>query len=244
MKNIKLTIEYNGTNYHGWQIQPNADTVQGRMIEAIETLTGEHVKLVGASRTDEGVHALGQVANFLTNTNISPDRFCLALNAHLSNDIVVLRSEEVPNEFNARYNSRGKKYRYIIHNRYIRSALWDMHAYHVKHELNVDIMNTAAKFLMGTHDFSSFRASGGGAKTSVRTIHDVRVIRQDDMVMLEVSGDGFLYNMVRILVGTLVEIGTKNMEPSAMQNILNAKDRRVAGHTAPPQGLYLVEVYY
>ena len=245
MKNIKLTIEYDGTNYHGWQVQPNATTVQGRIVEAIETLTGEHVKLIGASRTDEGVHALGQVANFFTNAKIASDKFCLALNAHLPDDIVVIRSEEVPDEFNARYDSRGKKYRYIIHNRYTRSALWDKRAYHVKHRLNVDLMNNAAKFLVGTHDFSSFRASGGGAKTSIRTIHDVCVTKQqDDLVVIEIRGDGFLYNMVRIVAGTLVDIGVKDVDPTRMRRILDAMDRKVAGHTAPPQGLYLVDVYY
>lgn len=244
MKNIKLTIEYDGTNYHGWQIQPNATTVQGRIIDAIEELTGERVKLIGASRTDEGVHALGQVANFLTDSNIEENKFCLAMNVHLPSDIVVVKSEEVSSEFNARYDSCGKKYRYIIHNRYTRSALWDNRSYHVKHKLNVDLMNDAAKFLIGTHDFSSFKASGGKTKTSVRTIHDVCVIRRDDMVIIEIRGDGFLYNMVRIIAGTLVEIGTRGIEPVRMQNILNAKDRREAGHTAPPNGLYLVQVYY
>lgn len=244
MKNIKLTIEYDGTNYHGWQVQPNAVTVQGKVIEAIESLTGESVTLVGASRTDEGVHALGQVANFLTNSSILPDKFCLALNAHLPSDIVVVGSEEVPNEFNARYASKGKSYKYVIHNRYTPSALWDNRAYHVKHRLNVDIMNDAAKFLLGTYDFSSFRASGGGAKTSVRTIHDVCVKRQDDAVVIDITGDGFLYNMVRIVAGTLVEIGAKNIDPISMKNILDARNRKIAGHTAPPQGLYLVRVYY
>lgn len=244
MRNIKLTIEYDGTNYHGWQIQPNAVTVQGRVLEAVEGLTKERVKLVGASRTDEGVHALGQVANFLTNSNIAPDKFCLAINASLPSDIVVTRSEEVPSAFNARYDCKGKKYKYIIHNRYIRSALWNNRSYHVKHRLDVDVMNDAAKILLGTHDFSSFRASGSGAKTSVRTVHDVRVTRQDDIVVIEISGDGFLYNMMRIVAGTLVEIGARDIKPTRMLSMLNARDRRMAGHTAPPQGLYLEEVYY
>ena len=244
MNNIKLTIEYDGRNYHGWQIQPDVITVQGVVADAIKKLTGESIDLIGASRTDEGVHAFGQVANFITNSTIAPEKFCLAINAYLPDDIAIVKSELVPDNFNARYDSCGKKYIYLIHNRYTKSALFKDNAYHVKQKIDIDIVNRAAKFLIGTHDFSSFRASGGGAKTSVRTIHDINIKQDGDRVIVEVRGDGFLYNMVRIIVGTLIDIGVKRVSPNKMLEILDAKDRVKAGQTAPSHGLYLVEVYY
>lgn len=230
--------------YHGWQVQKNAITVQQKVIEAIYNLTKEHVNLIGSSRTDEGVHAYGQVANFITNTNIPEERFAQALNTFLPSDIVVVKSEGVPLDFHARYDTKGKKYRYVIYNRRIRSALWKDRAYHVKNEVDVDIMKEASKFLVGTHDFSSFRASGSSTKTSIRTIHNINVDRSGDLITIDVFGDGFLYNMVRIIAGTLVEMGVKRTKPCKMQDIVNAKDRKEAGKTAPPQGLYLMEVYY
>ena len=244
MKNVKLTIEYDGTMYHGWQVQKNAITVQQKVTEAIYHLTKEHVNLIGSSRTDEGVHAYGQVANFITNSTIPQERFAHALNTFLPPDIVVVKSEGVPLKFHARYDTKGKKYRYIIYNRRIKSALWKDRAYHVRNEINVDIMKEAAKFLVGTYDFSSFRASGSSTKTSIRTIHEISVEKSGDLITIDVSGNGFLYNMVRIIAGTLVEMGIRNVHPSKMADIINAKDRKKAGKTAPPQGLYLMEVYY
>ena len=244
MKNIKLTIEYDGKMYHGWQVQKNAVTVQQKLSEAIYHLTKEHVNLIGSSRTDEGVHAYGQVANFVTNSNIQGERFAHAINAFLPPDIVVVKSEDVPLDFHARYNTTGKRYRYIIYNRRIKSALWKDRAYHVRNEIDIDIMKEAAKYLVGTHDFSSFRASGSSTKTSIRTIHDISIDKKGDLITIDVSGDGFLYNMVRIIAGTLVEMGVGHIEPFKMEDIINAKDRKKAGKTAPPQGLYLMEVYY
>lgn len=244
LKNIKLTIEYDGTNYHGWQVQPNAITVQQIVKEAIEKLTKEDINLIGASRTDEGVHAYGQVANFFTNSTILPEKFSYAINSFLPEDIVIVKSELVDEDFHSRYDTKGKKYRYIIYNREMKSALLNNRAYHVRKKIDVNIMKEAAKFLVGKHDFSSFKSSGGSAKTSVRTIHDIVIEEKDDMITIEVSGDGFLYNMVRIIAGTLVEFGVEKRNPSDMLDILESKDRRKAGKTAPSQGLYLVEIYY
>lgn len=244
MNNIKLTIEYDGTNYHGWQVQPNAKTVQQVIKEAIEKLTKEEINLIGSSRTDEGVHAKGQVANFLTTSTIAPEKFSYAINSFLPNDIVIVKSELVDETFHSRYNTKGKKYRYVIYNREMKSALLKDRAYHVKKEIDVDIMRKAAKFLVGKHDFSSFKSSGGSAKTSIRTIYDIVIEKNEDIITIEVSGDGFLYNMVRIIVGTLVEFGVQNINPEKMLEILNSKDRKKAGKTAPSQGLYLMCVYY
>ena len=244
MKNIKLTIEYDGTNYHGWQIQPNARTVEQTVKEAIEKLTKEEINLVGASRTDEGVHAYGQVANFKTTSNIPQDKFSYAINSFLPDDIIIVKSELVDESFHSRYDAKGKKYRYIIYNRDIKSAIWKDRAYHVKKEIDVEIMRKAAKHLVGKNDFSSFKSSGGSAKTSVRTIYDITIDKKDDIITIEVSGDGFLYNMVRIIAGTLVEFGVEKRNPEKMLEILNAKDRKKAGKTAPSCGLYLVHIYY
>ena len=244
MNNIKLTIEYDGSRYHGWQVQPNAMTVQQKIEEAIHNLTGEKIKIVGASRTDSGVHAYGQVANFVTNSNIRPDKFCDALNHFLPCDIVIAKSECVSCEFHSRYDSKGKKYRYVIYNRSIPSAIWRSRAYHVKHMINLDIMRKEAKVLIGEHDFSSFRSSDKDVKTSVRTIYDIDIQKNGDFIIMDISGNGFLYNMVRIIVGTLVDMTTRKIYPYDMLEILQAKDRKKAGNTAPPCGLYLMEVWY
>lgn len=244
MKNVKLTIEYDGTNYHGWQRQSNAKTVQEVIEKAIRGLTGEEVEINGSSRTDQGVHAYGQVANFFTRSSIPHDRFSYALNRMLPEDIVIRNSEEVSMDFHARYSSTGKKYRYLIYNSRFPSAIFRNRAYHVSHDLNVDNMKKAISFFIGTHDFSAFKATGSSVKTSVRTIYDANLTRVDDNIWFEVSGDGFLYNMVRIIAGTLVDVGMGRIKAEDIPGIIESHDRKRAGRTAPPQGLYLVEVYY
>jgi len=244
MKNVKLTIEYDGTNYHGWQAQSNAKTVQGTVEKAIHGLTGEKITITGSSRTDQGVHAYGQVANFFTNSNIPPDRFSYALNRMLPDDIVIKKSEEVGMDFHARYCSKGKKYRYLIYNSSFPSAIYRNRAYHISHCLDMEKMNRAIKYFKGTYDFSAFRATGSSTKTSVRTIFDVSLSKSEDIICFEVSGDGFLYNMVRIMVGTIVDVGMGRIEAEDIPCIIESLDRKRAGRTAPPQGLYLVEVYY
>jgi tRNA pseudouridine38-40 synthase len=244
MKNVKLIIEYDGTNYHGWQAQSNAKTVQGTIERAIHGLTGEQITITGSSRTDQGVHAFGQVANFITESNIPGDRFSYALNRMLPEDIVIKKSEEVSMDFHARYRSKGKKYRYLIYNDSFPSAIYRNRAYHISHQLDIDEMKKAVCFFKGTHDFSAFRSVGSSVKTSVRTIFDANLTKMEDNICFEVSGDGFLYNMVRIMVGTLVDIGMGRIKAEDIPHIIESLDRKRAGRTAPPQGLYLVEVYY
>ncbi|WP_026073765.1 tRNA pseudouridine(38-40) synthase TruA [Acetivibrio cellulolyticus] len=244
MKNVKLIIEYDGTNYHGWQSQSNAKTVQETVEKAIYGLTGEVININGSSRTDQGVHAYGQVANFFTKSNIPHDRFSYALNRMLPEDIIIRKSEEVSMDFHARYCAKGKKYRYLIYNSSFPSAIFRNRSYHVSHNLDMDSMKKAIPFFKGTHDFSAFKATGSSVKTSVRTIFDVNLSRAEDNIWFEVSGDGFLYNMVRIMVGTLVDVGMGRIKAEEIPGIIESCDRKRAGRTAPPQGLYLVEVYY
>lgn len=244
MRNIKLTIEYDGTNYHGWQSQINAVAIQDVIEDAIKKLTGEACKLTGSSRTDVGVHALGQVANFFTNSNIPSDRFSYALNSVLPEDIVIKWSEEVDKDFHSRYSSKGKKYVYCINNSRFPSALFRKRTFYVARELNINLMKEAAVFLIGKHDFSAFRASGSSVKSSVRTIHSIEIFKKDESIDIVVAGDGFLYNMVRIISGTLIEIGFGKRTAGEMLQIIEGRDRNKAGKTAPAQGLYLLEVYY
>lgn len=257
MRNIKLVIEYDGTNYHGWQSQTNALTVQQVIERAIQKLTGEECRLVGSGRTDVGVHALGQVANFHTGSRIPADRFACALNSVLPDDIVIRHSEEVDSDFHSRYSAKGKKYRYLIYNSKYPSALLRNRACHVQYPLDFGLMKEAASYFLGTHDFSAFRASGSSTKTSVRTITHV-LFREKDcgsfpggdapffgrLFEFEVAGDGFLYNMVRIMAGTLIEVGAGKIAPGSIPEIIESRDRKRAGKTAPAHGLYLVEVYY
>jgi len=244
MRNVKLIIEYDGTNYHGWQTQKNAKTVQDTIERAIKGLTGEMVELTASSRTDFGVHALGQVANFMTNSSIPGDRFSYALNRLLPDDIVIKDSQEVSLDFHARFRSKGKKYRYLIYNSRFPSAILRNRAYHVSYELDFESMQKAASYFPGTHDFSSFRASGSSVKTSVRTITEAVLERDDKIISFEISGNGFLYNMVRIIVGTLVDVGMGRIDADDIPKIIESLDRKRAGRTAPAEGLYLVEVYY
>lgn len=245
MRNIKLTIEYDGTCYHGWQSQENAATVQDVVTSAVRKLTGEEVSLTGSSRTDTGVHAYGQVANFRTESRIPPEKFAFALNSMLPEDISIRRSEEVDPEFHARFSARGKKYRYLIHNTSHRSALLRHRAWHVVYPLDIGNMTEASRYFLGTHDFKAFMATGSSAKTTVRTIHEISVIRlPDNQIAIEIAGDGFLYNMVRIIAGTLAYVGYGKIDPKDVPAIIDEGDRRKAGKTAPAHGLYLVEVYY
>ena len=246
MRNIKLTIEYDGTAYHGWQSQVNAATIQDVVNAAVNKLTGEVCTLYGSSRTDAGVHAYGQVANFRTASGIPSDRFAFALNTLLPQDIVIVKSEEADPSFHARFCARGKKYRYLFYNSMFPSALLKNRAWIVHFPLNVDAMREASGYFLGTHDFLAFSSSGGSVKTTVRTINSINIGRENrpHVLSLDIEGNGFLYNMVRIIAGTLVEVGYGKMMPGEIKDILESRDRRLAGPTAPPQGLYLVEVIY
>ncbi len=244
MRNIRLTIEYDGTAYHGWQSQINAVTVQDVLTAAVGSLTGEKCSLTGSSRTDTGVHALGQVCNFYTESAIPADKFAFALNTLLPEDVVVRKSEEVSEDFHSRFSAVGKKYRYLFFNSTFPSALMRNRAYHVYYPMDAGAMRQAAEYFTGTHDFVAFSAAGSSVKTTVRTISEATIERDGELIEFSVVGDGFLYNMVRILAGTLVEVGVGRLKPDAVPAIIAGLDRRKAGRTAPAHGLYLVEVYY
>lgn len=259
MRNIKLTIEYDGTNYHGWQSQKNnASTIQTAIQAAVRKLTGEDCKLIGSGRTDAGVHALGQVANFKTDSKIPAERFSYALNSLLPSDIVVKKSEEAGIDFHSRYSARGKKYRYLIYNSHYPSALLRSRACHVACPLDYASMSKAALYFAGMHDFLAFSASGRNVKNSVRTIARASLNMRERcncisgpdedgnarIYELEIVGDGFLYNMVRIIAGTVIEVGLGRISAGSVPGIIESRDRKMAGKTAPACGLYLVEVYY
>lgn len=244
MRNIKLTLEYDGTNYLGWQRQPKGSTVQGAVEEALRKLTKEEASIIGCSRTDSKVHAKRYICNFKTNSRIPAESFREALNFHLPEDIAVIDSVQVDEEFHARYNCIGKMYSYTIVNTKSRMPMCRNFAYHVKHELNIDRMKEAAKFFIGTHDFEAFRNLGSSVKTTVRTITKLEVVKDNEYIKIYIAADGFLYNMVRIIVGTLIDVGMGKKEPSDIKMILESKERKNAGKTCPPQGLCLFEVYY
>lgn len=245
MKNIKLVIEYDGKNFAGWQKQPNKVSVQSEIEKAIQEVTGEEVELTASGRTDAGVHALGQVANFHTNTRIETRRIPYALNSKLPNSIVIKSAEEVDDRFHARYACKGKTYRYVINMNEFPSALNRYREFHVGKELDIEAMKEALSYFEGTHDFKGFKSSGGNEKkTTERTIHRAKLKEKDGIVMIELSGNGFLYNMVRIIAGTVVDVGLGKIKAKEIPEIIASKDRKRAGKTLPPQGLYLVEVKY
>ncbi|GAB6169001.1 tRNA pseudouridine(38-40) synthase TruA [Clostridium carnis] len=244
MKNIKLVIEYDGTNYLGWQKQKIGKTIQETIECAIESLTGENVDLIGSSRTDSGVHARGFVANFKTMSTIPSERFREALNVRLPNDIVIIKSEEVELEFHSRYNAKGKTYSYTILNRDIPSAIGNDYVYYFKTSLNIEAMKESCTYFVGTHDFKAFRSSGSSVKTTIRTISDLHIEINGEYIKIFVTGDGFLYNMVRIIVGTLLLVGTNKIKPNYIKNIIEDKDRNGAGMCVPANGLILEKVFY
>lgn len=245
MRNIKLIIEYDGTNYSGWQRQSNSLTVQEVIERALYKLTGKECILIASGRTDAGVHALAQVANFTIGSSSIPSaKFSYALNSLLPHDIVIKRSEEVSPNFHSRYSAKAKKYKYLIYNSEHPSALLRNRAYHISQPLNLDNMIKASEYFHGTHDFAGFMSSGSSVKSTVRTIKSISIAPKSDGLELEVSADGFLYNMVRIIAGTLISVGMGKIFPHSVKDIIRSCDRKQAGKTAPPQGLYLVEVYY
>lgn len=244
MRNIKLTIEYDGTNYLGWQKQKNGATIQGILEEAIKLLTKEEIELVGSSRTDTGVHAKAFIANFKTNSTIPADKFREAINHKLPEDIVIIKSEEVDINFHSRYDAKGKTYSYSIINRDIYPAIGRNYLYHVKKKLNINSMKEACKYFIGTYDFSAFKSSGSSVKTSIRTIKDLHIDEKNEIIKIYVTGDGFLYNMVRIIVGTLLMVGNNKIKPEEITNIIESKDRQKAGICVPAKGLTLEKVYY
>jgi tRNA pseudouridine38-40 synthase len=243
MKNLKVTIQYNGENYCGWQKQPDSLGIQGTIQNAIYEITKEEVKLNASGRTDAGVHALGQVANFKLELSIPADKIPNALNAKLPKDISIIACTEVDDEFHSRYSAKGKRYRYLIYNNMYRSPIYKDTSYHVRYDLDFEKMCEEAKHLIGEHDFKGFMSSGSSVNDTVRTIYDITLEKQENLIILEVEGNGFLYNMVRIIVGTLVDIGRGKINES-LKDIINSKNRGKCGHTAPPHGLFLKKVDY
>ena len=244
MRNIKLIIEDDGKGFNGWQKQPNKLNIQGEIERAIKEVTGEEVELNASGRTDAGVHAISQVANFKTESNIDINKIPLALNSKLKKSIIIKKAEEVDLNFHARYNAKGKKYRYIINNSLVGSAIYRDLEYNFPIKLDVEKMKHAAKYFEGEHDFKAFRSSGTSNKNSVREIYKVEIKEENERIILEFTGNGFLYNMVRIMVGTLMDVGLGKIKPESIKDIIDSKERTKAGKTAPAQGLYLVEVYY
>ena len=228
----------------GWQKQPNKLNIQGEIEQAISSLTGEEIDLIGSGRTDAGVHALGQVANFKTNSKIPIEKMAVAINSKLKKSIIIKKAEEVDERFHSRYNAKNKTYRYIINNSEYGSAIYRDFEYHFPIKLDVEKMKRAAKYFEGEHDFSGFKASGTSTKNSVRTIYKAEVKEKGERILIELTGNGFLYNMVRIISGTLLEVGLGKIEADNIPDIIESKNRQNAGKTLPAHGLYLVEVKY
>ena len=244
LRRFFLIVEYDGTDYCGWQRQINGPSVQQTLEEALLRLTGEEIAVTGSSRTDAGVHAMGLCAHFDSATRIPPEKIAFALNTMLPPDIRVRESGAAPEGFHARYGACGKVYRYRFFNSRHDCAIGRQCAAHVPLLLDVDLMNQEAQALIGTHDFEAFAASGSVVKSTVRTIYRVQVTRCGDEVTLLVLGDGFLYNMVRIIAGTLMEVGTLKREPGAIAKAIETRDRLALGQTAPAKGLTLMRVLY
>ncbi len=244
MRNIKLTIEYDGKDFNGWQKQPNKLNIQGTIEQAIKNITGEEVELNASGRTDAGVHALGQVANFKTNSQIPIEKFAIAINSRLKKSIIIINAEEVDERFHSRLTCKRKTYRYIINNSIEGSAIYRNLETHIPQKLDISKMEKALKYFEGEHDFKAFKASGTSSKSSVRTIYKTNIYKENNRIYIELTGNGFLYNMVRIIVGTLVEVGLGKIEPEKIQDIIKSKKRENAGKTLPPNGLYLVNVEY
>lgn len=243
MRNIRLTIAYRGTAYSGWQIQPTAPTVQGEIEARLLQMTGAPCRLRAAGRTDAGVHATGQVANFRTESAIKPGAFHRGLNALLPADIAIQAVEEVGPDYDSRRHNQGKHYRYRIWNRRVPSPRHRETCWHLHRPLALEPMAAAARLLVGTHDFAAFRAASCERETTVRTLFRCTVAAEPPLVRIDVEGTAFLRNMVRIIAGTLVEVGRGQREPSSVAALLADGQRPMAGVTAPPEGLTLVRVF-
>lgn len=244
MPTIKLTLEYEGTAYAGWQQQPHLPTIQQQVELALFQITQQNIGVVGAGRTDAGVHALGQVASFHSKKGLPPQKWAQAFNRYLPKDIAVLHSEEVADSFHARYSAKAKIYEYRIRLHSSRSALEHNRAWHIHTVLNLSQMQQAIPWLLGTHDCSSFEGPRSGSKSQICNITHMSLYQQETVLTIRIEADRFLKQMVRAIVGTIVEVGRGRRDPHDIQTIIHAKDRRAAGETAPPQGLYLVEVLY
>ena len=228
----------------GWQKQPNKLNIQGTIEKAIESIVGHEVNLTASGRTDAGVHALGQVANFKTDSEIPIEKMAIAINSRLKKSIIIKEAEEVDERFHSRLNCKKKTYRYIINNSKQGTAIYRDLEYHISNDFDIMKMQKAAKFFEGEHDFKAFKASGTSSKNSIRTIYKAKVYSKEDRIYIELTGSGFLYNMVRIIAGTLVEVGINKIQPEEISEIIASQKRENAGKTLPAKGLYLVCVKY
>lgn len=241
---VKLVVAYEGTNYCGWQIQPNGITIEQVLNETLSSLLGEEITVTGASRTDAGVHSLGNVAVFETHTKMPAEKISFALNQRLPEDIVVQESCQVPEDFHPRFSKSRKTYEYRILNCRFRQPLERRTSYFYHYPLDVRAMQKAAAYLVGEHDFTSFASVHAQTNTYVRMIYALDVVRDGDMIRIRVQGNGFLYNMVRIIAGTLIQVGAGIKKPEDMESILAGKDRELAGPTAPAHGLTMIGLEY
>ena len=245
MRNIKLTIEYDGKDFNGWQKQPDKLNIQGSIENAIKQITGEDVELTASGRTDAGVHSFGQVANFKTESNLPIEKFPIAINTKLKRSIRIIKAEEVDERFHSRLSCKRKTYRYVINNSEFASAIYRNLETHIPQKLNIEKMKEAVKYFEGEHDFKAFKASGTSSKSSIRTIYKAEIKEMsNNRIYIELTGNGFLYNMVRIIAGTLVDVGIEKIKPEDIQNIIIKGKRDLAGKTLPPNGLYLLNVEY
>ena len=244
MRRLKLLLEYCGTRYHGWQVQPDVVTIQGTLEACLSRITNAAVRVHAAGRTDAGVHALGQVAHFDTASVVPPEALQRGVNSLLPDDIVVRQVSEVSPDFHARYSARQKTYAYVVHNQALRSAFHGPYTWHVRQRLDVAVMRSAAQALLGQHDFSAFRAASCAARSPVRCLARLAVQRRATRIFFVLCADGFLQHMVRNIVGTLVDIGCGKIPADELTTILHSRQRQAAGPTAPPQGLFLVRVTY
>ncbi|MCY3826174.1 MAG: tRNA pseudouridine(38-40) synthase TruA [Candidatus Dadabacteria bacterium] len=245
MKNVKIIIEYDGTDYHGWQRQGDLPTVQKTIEDALGQITGENTKITGSGRTDAGVHAVGQVANFLTETRMDPETLRKALNSTLPGDISIIKAQEVPDGFHAQFSSRSKVYEYRIFNRPHPPALQRNMVWHIQEKLDTKKMREAAAYLEGTHDFSVFATTDITVKTTVRTVKRIHVSKtHEGTILVEIESDGFLKRMVRMITGTLVQTGKGKLSPEEFGQILAEGQKTKNVFTAPPQGLFLKKVIY
>lgn len=244
MKHILLTVAYDGTFYHGWQRQKNQITVQEAIESCLTRMFNQKISIRGASRTDAGVHAKGQRALFSVDTTIPVEKLPLAINNTLPGAIRIIKAREVCSSFHPQFSALSKSYCYSIYNRSIIDPVYNNYAWHVKSNLKIDLMKKAAESLIGEKDFKAFQAVGSGTKTTVRTIYRVNIENRDNIINIHIVGNGFLYNMVRIISGTLAYVGYGKLQPDDMEKIILSKNRAEAGITAPPQGLSLLEINY
>ncbi|HHV30754.1 tRNA pseudouridine(38-40) synthase TruA [Acetivibrio mesophilus] len=245
MKNMKMILQYDGSRYQGWQRLGDSDrTIQGKIEKVLSVMTGEDIEVIGSGRTDAGVHAIRQVANFHTESSMVPEAMLDYCYRYLPEDIVVLDMQEVDKMFHSRYNAKAKKYLYRIWNDRFHNPFYRKYACHIPNCLDIDSMRQAARFLIGEHDYTSFTTLKSKKKSKVRRVYSIDIEIKDKIIDIIFYGNGFLYNMVRIMTGTLIEVGLGKISPDAMENILSGKDRSLAGYTAPSNGLFLYEVEY